>query len=334
MRSLPRTGLACALVAAAIAFAPRPAPAASGCGMEGCPLESRGPASAGSRFSFDLAYQITDQDQLWNGTHEGTLGPTAAHTVDIDTRTRAWVGAGRARIADWLALSASLAWFDRSHTQLYQHHTNFFIPYSWSYRGVGDLMLTGAFLPFTAFGGGPVPFTVLAGVKLPTGDRHVTPVNGLEPEPAVRLGSGSTDALLGLQYGHPLTAPTLRHESGTVPLTVGATYAYAGKGTDGYRVGRELQLSLDTGYPLLQSLRLVGQLSASVHGRDDVGTSAAAPHHSGGSLVLATPGLRLQIGPSLSTYAYYQRRVYQRTNGLEATAPAHWLFGTSYALGH
>ncbi len=191
-------------------------------------------------------------------------------------------------------------------------------------------MLTGSFLPFTAFGGPPIGLAVLAGVKLPTGDSHVTPVDGLEPEPAVRLGTGSTDALVGLQASHPFSAPTLRHESGSIPLTVGATYAYAGRGTDGYRTGREYQLSLDTGYPLLQSVRLVGQMSASVHGTDDVGTSAAAPHHSGGTTLLATPGLRLQLGPSLTTYAYYQHRVYQHTNGLEAVAPSHWRTRTSY----
>lgn len=308
--------------------------ASGGCGMEGCPLETRGPASAASRFSFDLAYQVTDQDQLWNGSGAGSLDGTSAHSVDLSTRTRAWVGAGRMRVTNWLAVSSSLAWFDRSHTQLVQHHVDFYLPYSWNYSGLGDLMVTTSFLPFTAFGGPPIGLAVLAGVKLPTGEAHVTPVSGLEPGPAVRLGTGSTDAMVGLQVSHPLSAPTLKHESGTVPLTLGASYAYAGKGTDDYRTGREYLLSLDTGYPVLQSVRVVGQVSASFHGSDDVGTTAVAPHHSGGTSVLATPGLRVQVSPWLTTYAYYQHRVYQHTNGLEAVAPAHWLVGTSYAIGH
>jgi len=312
-----------------------------GCGMAGCPLEARGAGTAGSRFSFDLAYQSVDQNQLWDGSGATAVGATAAHTVDLETRTRAWVGVSRARITSWLGLSASLAYFDRTHRQLYQHHPGFFVPYEWSYSGFGDLMLTGAVLPFRSLSSRIGTISLLAGLKLPTGDPHVQPVVGvgpppavsLEPSPAVRLGTGSVDALIGAQVAHPFGAPTIRGDHGKIPLTASASYVYAGKGTDGYRVGREAQVSLDTGYPVLQSMRLVGQASAIFEGRDDVGTTAVAPHHSGGSALLVTPGIRIQISPALATYAYYQDRVWGRTNGPEVVAPAQWLFGTSFSFG-
>jgi len=129
----------------------------------------------------------------------------------------------------------------------------------------------------------------------------------------------------------PAWVPPL--EKFVLPLTLGAVLRYSGRGTEDYRVGNETQLSLDSGYPLFQSVRLIGQLSATFHGRDDPGTSGAAPHHSGGQSVLATPGLRVQWTPQLASYAYFQYRVYEHSNGAQVVAPLQLMVGTACALG-
>src|SRR5207248_7596329 len=64
--------------------------------------------------------------------------------------------------------------------------------------------------------------------------------------------------------------------------------------------------------------RSYGDWSSDVCSSDLVGNTPIAPHHSGGRSVLATPGLRLQLGSAVATYAYFQFRVYERTNGPEA----------------
>jgi hypothetical protein len=254
------------------------------------------------------------------------------------------VGVGVARITDRIALSAALAYFDRMQRSQVQHHAGpspLFVPTEWNFQGLGDLSLTASVQPVRPLATATNRLSVLAGIKLPTGRRHVDsvvpngpfPTPAIEPAPGVRPGSGSVDAMAGFQFSHPLAARTLHGDQSMTPLTLGAVLRYSGRGTDDYRVGKEVQLSLDTGYPLYQSLRLVGQLSATSHGRDDPGSSGAAPHHSGGQSVLATPGLRVQWTPLLASYAYFQFRVYEHSNGPQVVAPLQLMFGTTCALG-
>ena len=318
------------------------AAASGGCGAEGCPFEAQSNAGQSRRFSFDLAYQSIDQDKLWDGGSGASLsGLASAHSVDLETRTRAWTGVGVARITDRLVLSGALAYFDRDQRSAIQHHSGFFVPYDWNFRGLGDLAVTATLQPFAALATPTQRLSVLAGIKLPTGRRHVDPVAGtspfpsvpIEPSPGVRPGSGSVDGIAGVQYSHPLGARTIRGVNASVPLTLGAATHFAGKGTDGYRVGNETQLSLDTSYPMLQSVRLLGQLSASFHGRDDAGTAAAGPHHSGGRSALASPGVRIQWTPMFATYGFAQFRVYEHSNGPQVVAPFQLVFGSSLALG-
>jgi hypothetical protein len=320
-------------VAALASSPPRASAATGGCGMEGCPLESRGLGQASSRFSFDLAWISIEQDRLWNGSRE-LASTEPAHLANLGTRTSAWVGSGRARVNDRLSVSASIAWFERTHRSSAEHHAGYFVPYQWDYAGLGDLMLLASVTPFDSWSGRHGAVSLLTGLKLPTGKRHVAPVDGFEPHPAARLGSGSLDGLVGLQLSRAFATTTaLQGQPDVVPLTASATVRWNGRGTDGYRMGREVHASLDTNYPLIRGVRLVGQLSGTWQERDDPGIATAAPHHSGGTSALVTPGIRAQIGSSLTTYAYYQRRVYQRTNGPEAIAPSQWLIGTSYSLG-
>jgi len=346
MRSSPRFRAALGAFLSLVALTaqtPRVALASGGCGMEGCPLETRGPAGEGKRFSLDLAYQSIDQNQLWNGGGESSLAAisTTAHTTDLETRTRDWVGVGVARITDRIVVSAAIAYFDRLQRSEVQHHTGFFVPTEWSFRGLGDLGLTASVRPFASLATASNQLSLLGGIKLPTGRRHVDavvpngpfPTPAIEPAPGVRPGTGSVDGMAGVQFSHPLAGRTVHGDRESIPLTMGAVFRYSGRGTEDYRVGNEVQLSLDSGYPVFRSVRLIGQLSATSHGRDDPGSSGAAPHHSGGQSVLATPGLRIQWTPLLASYGYFQFRVYERSNGPQVVAPLQLMFGTTCELG-
>src|SRR5215831_7425230 len=126
----PLCGLALALAAA-------PRFAAANCGAEGCPLQPQGPEVQLGRYSLDFSYQYIEANQLWSGTREITPEEAlaaeggAGHTLEQLTLTRSYITNGRARITNWLMLTATVPYIDRVHTHTLEHHTGYFIPSTW-----------------------------------------------------------------------------------------------------------------------------------------------------------------------------------------------------------
>jgi hypothetical protein len=313
--------------------------ARANCGAEGCPFAPQGPEAAHGRYSFDVAYQAINQDRLWQNGHaiseeealaaEGGIG----HILEQETRTRTLTLNARARLTDAIMLTASWPWVDRFHRHELAHHAGFFIPSEWHFQGPGDASLIGSWRAWGGANPTAATLTLQGGIKLPTGQRHVEEVNGEEPEPPVRPGSGSTDGQLGLQWSRVATMRTVHGERAGVPLSVSLVGRWNGVGTEGYRTGSELQLALGGGYPVTRWAHAIAQINAVSHGRDDVGQTDATPGHTGGTAVYASPGLRLEVAPGLTAYAYWQARLYQYTSGPQLSAPYHLSFGTAYALG-
>lgn len=331
---VPRTLLVCAAVLA-LCVAPS-LPAHANCGAEGCPFAPEGPEAVRGRFSFDLAYQRIVQDRQWLGTREVTreevLAEEGGH-IELETRTRTLNVVGRARLTDALQLTATVPYVDRFHAHAHEHLPGELETSEWRIQGWGDAALVASWRAFGADEPGMDRLTVLAGIKLPTGERHVALVGGEEPEPPVRPGSGSTDGQLGLQWSRVVTMHTPRGETAGVPLTASVLGRWNGVGTEGYRMGSELQIAVGGGYPLTRWAHVIAQLNATTHGRDVVGSTDAEPHHTGSTALYASPGLRVEIVPGLVAYSYLQARIYQKTNGPQITAPYHLSIGTSYAIG-
>ncbi|HKQ57381.1 MAG TPA: hypothetical protein VJY35_05900 [Candidatus Eisenbacteria bacterium] len=311
-------------------------PARANCGAEGCPFAPEGPEAARGRFSFDLGYQRIVQDRQWDGTHEVTAEEVLAEEgghIELVTRTKTLNLVGRARLTDAINLTATLPYVDRFHSHAHEHLPGVLEASEWRIKGWGDAAMIASW----RFLGGDEPganrFTVLAGIKLPTGERHVEAIEGEEPEPPVRPGSGSTDGQLGLQWSRVVTMHTMRGETAGVPLSASLLGRWNGVGTEGYRMGSELQLAVGGGYPLTRWAHVIAQINATTHGRDVVGATDAEPHHTGSTSLYASPGLRIEVIPGLTAYSYVQARIYQKTNGPQITAPWHLSIGTSYAIG-
>lgn len=314
-----------------------PSVARGNCGAEGCPLSTHGPEIAYGRWSVDVGYESIEQDRLWDGTHQISSADLEAgghgETIEELTRSRTWRLNGRFRVTDRLLLSAGVPYTRREHRHSVEHHPGYFLPYTWRFAGVADASVLAQWALTGAQPGARHSLGVVAGVKLPTGRRGLEEQGGEAPEPAVRLGSGSTDAVVGANYRYGIGVSRPDGARAMLPVQLGATMRFNTRGTDDYRMGNEFQLNATAAYPLTRWAELLGQLNTSVHAADRVGTTDAEPHHTGGTSVFATPGLRVVFGGGVSAYGYAQMRVYQKTNGAQLVAPTHFIFGTSLALG-
>ena len=324
-----RLAPALVVVAALLALASR---SYAGCGAEGCPVDLRGPEVGRARFSFDLSYQYLDQDQPRIGTRRAEVGEIPGVHNEIETRTRSWIATARGGVGSWLAFSASLPYIDRLHVHEHEHHPGFYEEQEWNYAGLGDLMVVGNVTPGGSAPSHPTSVTFQLGVKAPTGKRNVETIDGGQPEPMARPGTGSWDGLAGVQVRRWVAARAPIGGGGEpVAFTLGVLGRRNGAGTENYRVGHELQVNLTGAWPLAPGLSFIGQLNSRWRRKDDVGRTDGEADHTGGTAVYATPGLRVGMS-AVALYGYVQTRLYERVNGIQITAPVHLVLGTNYSF--
>jgi hypothetical protein len=302
------------------------------CGAEGCPLDIRGPELAGSRFGFELGYQFVDQDKLWDGDDEAGPPDDEDHEVEVETRTSSVLATGRAQFGQRVLVTSTIPYMNRTHTHLVQHHPGFYVPASWDYSGFGDLLTTAQATVLGAKLHDPLGLALRAGIKLPTGRTDVPEVDGEQPEPSARPGSGSTDFLAGFQVRKLVATKTLKGHRIDVPLSLSSTWRWNGKGTEDYKVGDEVQATLAGGYALSAPLQFLMQVNYRHHDGDEPGESGDESHIASGTSVYVTPGLRGQVTPAIAAYGYFQIRAYEHTSAPELIAPYHLSFGLSYSV--
>ena len=330
--------------------------ARASCGAESCALDNFSTIGRARRLSFEVSFQTIDQDRPRIGTRGAQVGELPGHHDEVETRNRQVSLRAQLALSPRWSIGASVPYLDRVHRHIVNEVGAAPELRSWQYRGFGDASLVGNWM---ALGSGdpttPVTVVLQGGVKLPTGDRHVEAIGGEEPEPHARLGTGSTDLLVGGHLMHFLGVPTLSGAASSLPLFAGVMYMHSGRGTDRYRVGRMFDATAGSSYPLFDRLRLLSQMNFRWRGRDDAGVPHEGAHHhllagteaahqvtpeeaheifenTGGVSVYASPGLRFEAGPLLALSAYLQTPIYQQVNGIQVVAPYHFWIGATYKL--
>jgi len=275
---------------------------------------------------------------LWVGSGEASLEDIIADAephgeVELYTRTRSWVAETRAALGDRIHVVATLPYVNREHRHWLRHTPAFDPRFAsvWKYEGLGDATVLGQFAAREHEQG--LSIALQAGVKLPTGRRHVpeeTQDNlGFEStlEPAARPGTGSTDWLLG-----GLASVHLPWR-GALPVTAGLLARFNTKGTDDYRVGNEVQVGLSGGWSPVERVTVLGQVNFAAHRPDVAAEPGNEAIHSAMRWLFLTPGLKVHLLPSLAAYALYQARVLGRSNEATVVARDHFLVGASFSLG-
>jgi hypothetical protein len=347
----PRRLLLAVMLPAGMFLAP-PEGAAS-CGAESCALDNLATFGRARRWSFEVAFQTIDQDQPRIGTRDATVGEIPGHHDEVRTRTHQVSLRAQLSLSPRWFLTALVPYQDRVHSHIVNEAG---LPpelKTWEYQGFGDSWLIGS---WTAAGSAdpstPLTLVLQGGAKVPTGNPHVDPIGGEEPEPHVRLGTGSWDALVGGQAMHFFGAPTLSGTPSTLPVFASVMYTHTGRGTDDYKVGDMFDASTGTSYPLSERLRVLAQVNLRIRGRDESGVPHDHAAHvlveaaqqstpeeeaheiysnTGGTSLYLSPGLRFEAGGvALSTY--FQAPLYQDVNGIQIVAPYHVWVGATYKL--
>ncbi|MBI5710823.1 MAG: hypothetical protein HZC42_11050 [Candidatus Eisenbacteria bacterium] len=305
----PRSARALAVSLMALAaLAASPRPARPSCGADNCPLDQHAAHGMGRRFSFDLSYQLIRQDRVLVGSRSAAVGALASPEDEVRTITRMTTALGYARLTERWQLSAALPFVERTHRHIRNEEGRPPAPLEWNYSGPGDLTLLSHWAA-TRDPAAPLTVTLQLGARLPVGRRHVATVDGEEPEPPARPGTGSLDGLAGIHLMHRVGLPAaggLRPGS----FFAGALLRVNGRGTDDYRVGNEVQASCGGSWPLAHELGVLGQLNARFRGKDDPGRTDALRDNTGGASLYAQPGaagrdscrdrgLRLRADPDL-----------------------------------
>lgn len=297
------------------------------CGSATCPIDPQSlNLPAEGHFSFDLSFQYIDQDELRRGRREVSRSSVSSQPREVELRTVNRIttfSANYAASRDWI-VSAALPYVSRFHEHLDGGDVQ-----RWRLDGFGDLSLSARYRMAGNFWGSTA-------VKLPSGNRSRTNAGGIEAEPAISPGSGSTDVSLGLLYLSSALVPSLTQSFmgnvASMPYFAGATVRGNGRGTAKYRAGDELQINAGVNYPLLEKLQVLLQANARFRGKDDVGQTDAERNHTGGSVVYVSPGLRAVLSFEMAFYGYIQIPVYQRLNGLNVTSRLNFFGGFQLRL--
>jgi hypothetical protein len=327
--SLPLLGPALFAVAALAIVAPTLTPRANAsCGSESCPLDKASLWNE-SQLSFELSQQYIDQDQPRVGTHDAAVGAIASHHDEVRTVNRISTARAAYRPSDAWAFSAALPFVNRTHEHIHNHLG---VPeyQRWNYAHVGDLEAI-ALRRFTSGMDAKRTFFVTAGFKAPTGVTEVEEVDGDQPEPSARPGTGSWDVLAGLGAEWKLHGPSFGG-GGEMPIRASVNGRWNGRGTENYQVGGELTAYLGTEVPFARAASLLFQTNLRVRAKDDVGNFDAEAGNTGGTAVYLSPGLKFAVGPHLSLYGLFQVPVYQRVNGIQVVSDSNLYFGVSRAI--
>jgi hypothetical protein len=158
-------------------------------------------------------------------------------------------------------------------------------------------------------------------------------VDGEEPEPSARPGTGSWDGQAGIHVMRSASLPGLGGVHVWTPIFASVLGRLNGRGTEEYRLGHELQLNAGSSYPLAGPVTLLAQVNARFRGRDDAGSTDALSANTGGTWVFVSPGLSLASARGASIYGYVQMPVYQRVNRIQIVAPWMLSTGVSFPLG-
>jgi hypothetical protein len=326
MSARRRTIAALAMVAA-VALGVREARAS--CGADGCLLDLRGPEFAEHGRSIDVSYQLVDMDEVRIGSRQAAVGEIPGRHNEVRTRSESWTVTARAAVREWLSVSASMPWIDRLHAHQHEHHPGFYEEQEWRYAGAGDLTLLGFVTPQGSGPRNPLSLTFTLGVKAPTGKRNVAEVDGDQPEPMARPGSGSWDGVAGVQIRRWVETPGWGGPR-PMPFAVGVLGRVNGDGTERFRMGNELQLHLSGGWAVASAVSVLGQVNTRWRARDVEDDGGEHERNSGGVAVLVTPGLSVGLSRAINAYAYVQARAFERLNGIQLSSPVHTMIGTSY----
>jgi hypothetical protein len=306
-----------------------PARAFASCGSDHCPIDP-GLLWEHSLLTFDLTQQYIDQNQPRAGTSDVAVGTIPSPEDEVRTISRITTAHAIYQPGGNWSVVTSLPFVSRYHEHIHNSVGNPPETERWSYNGVGDLE-TDVTRSFAGGGESPTRFHLTAGVKAPTGVRHVPEFDGDEPEPPARPGNGAWAAIAGAGAQWSIQAKMPGGKYGAIPIRLSVLGHANGRGTERYKVGSELQTNLGMSYPVTRSIEMLLSGDFRVRAKDDPGDTDAEAGHTGGTAAFVSPGVRVQAMAKTAFYGIVQLPVYQRVNGINLVSDFNLYLGVTRA---
>jgi len=298
------------------------APALASCGSSFCSLMTDRYAQAGSEhpgWSGDLRFEAVTQDKLRSGSHDIEASQvTGEEAIERRTRNQNLVATLSHGIADaWtLSLRVPLVRRDHVHDLIDEDSGALGASERWQFTRLADVQLLARRRLGSADGDGPA-WAAFGGLKLPSGSTRLANADGTRAERALQPGSGTTDAVLGIAARQALGVADA--------LLAQASWTQALNMHEDFKPGRRVELSLGWSHAVSPSFGAVLQLNARQRGRDQ--GAQAEPANSGSTTIDLSPGLTWAAGPASTLYAYLQRPLLQRVNGIQLVPRAAFAAG-------
>jgi len=204
-------------------------------------------------------------------------------------------------------------------------------------RGLGDLTVYGQ---YRFSGNDEFHVAGLLGMKLPTGNTHLTSAIGERFETEHQPGTGSWDALAGL---------AMTRQWDGVTLDGNVMYTFAGDGSQSTNLGDIVNYNLALSFRPGRSSRGHGvpghhsggdakgswdlALEANGEWRDRTTIDAVSNRHTGGNLVFLAQSIRYSSGKGWSAYGSIALPVIENLNGVQSTPRLRFFAGVSVDVG-
>jgi hypothetical protein len=298
------------------------APALASCGSSFCTLMTdRYAQGAGEHpgWSTDLRFESVTQDRLHSGSHDLDASQvTGEEAIERHTKNQNLVATlGWGLDEAWsLSLRLPLVRRDHGHDLIDPDTGNLGASERWQFTRLADVQLLARRRLAGSDDGGPA-WAAFGGLKLPTGSTRLANADGTRAERALQPGSGTTDGVLGI---------AARQELGVADaLLAQASWTQALNTHEDFKPGRRVELSLGWSHAFSPAFGAVLQLNARQRGRDQ--GAQAEPDNSGSTTLDLSPGLTWAAGPASTLYAYVQRPLVQKVNGIQLVPRAAFAAG-------
>lgn len=296
-----------------------PQAASASCGAADCPMhlaEIR-PKPAGT-LELGYEFEYVPQDQPRIGGSSAYVGQVSGHHDEEYSVSRIHRLRGSAELTDRWGLDLTLPYISRSHGHVH-HHRGANLYDSWNINGVGDVSLMGRYRFWRAAEAARPTFSLLLGVKLPTGRENLVNAANEEADVPVQPASGSWDYTVGAASLQTLLVPALDGPR-DMPLFFSGTYRFNGKGKQDYRLGDVFQANAGVVYPVLRRMGVQFQLNLRANREDDKGRTREEVEKTGGTALYASPGLELGLLDRVRTYVLVQFPVYRWVQSIQLTS--------------
>lgn len=302
--------------------------AVASCGAASCPLNNHRYLKSGW-LQLGLSHEYINQDQIYVGSSRSFVGAIPSHHDEVQTLNERNVFQFQYGITDKVGLNVDVPFIHREHSHI-GHEDGQDIWESWNFSGLGDMVVSTQYALLTPSEEFEPYLSLVLGVKIPTGVAGLKNGEGEEAEVTIQPGTGSLDGIVGLNYRQSLfSVPTASGAYSALPLTIGVSYQFNGKGTYDYRFGNSLLTSVGTAYQFIDRANLLFQVNGRFQGFADVGTTGEPRENTGGTWIFASPGLSTKLSDAFSAQAFIQIPVYQNVHGIQQTARINLQFGLS-----